>query len=174
MKAKDVVGHGSGWVVKGKWLIDNTKPTLGSLTPASVSTKAGAAQTFTAVYRDADGYANLKTVDLLVSLSSSVSNAIWVRYNRSEKLLYLASNAGTFSTAGCTPGSAVTRSNAQGTLNCQQTTVSGSGDNLTVKWKITPKSAFASATPKKVWMNAVDNAGLTPGKVLKGSWTISH
>jgi hypothetical protein len=55
-------------------------PTLSTLTPSNITTEAGTAKTFTAVYSDPDGYANLKTVDLLVSTSGwSIVNAIRLR-----------------------------------------------------------------------------------------------
>ena len=173
MIARDNTGVTSGWEEKGSWTIDATPPTLGSLIPSNASTKAGIAETLTAVYGDADGYANLKIIELLVGPAGSWANAIRVSYNASSKKLYLATDSGTFSSIGCAPGIAGTLANSQGTLNCQKTTVSGFDNKLTIKWNIIPKVAFASTTPKKVWMTATDNAGLTTGQILKGSWTIN-
>ncbi len=51
--------------------------------------------------------------------------------------------------------------NTQGSLDCAKTTVSGSGNNLTVKWNITPKAAFASTTPKNLYMRDIDNSNTT-------------
>jgi hypothetical protein len=147
-------------------------PTLGALSPSSSSSNAGAAKIFVAGYRDLDGYTDLKTVDFLAGPSNG-SNAIWVRYDRSLGKLFLAGDGGSFSGAGCTPGVAGTLTNSQGSLRCLQTTVSGSGNVLTVKWNIVPKAAFASGTPKELRMTATDDAGYSSGSMVKGDWTVN-
>jgi hypothetical protein len=151
-----------------------TPPTLVSLTPSEVSSVAGAAQTFTAVYGDPAGYTSLKAVDIAASSTGSGANAIWARYDRGANTLHLFNNAGTaFISASCAPGSPVILQNARGILNCQQTSVTGSGNNLTVNWSITPKiSAFPSTTAVQVLMFASDAAGLAAGPTTMGSWTI--
>ena len=164
--------HYHVWPVRGGFV--NSKPTIGTLTPSSVTTSGGAGQTFTAVYKDANGYADLKTVDFLVSPTGSGANAIWARYITATNELRLYNDAGAkLLAAHCTPGVAGTLQNSQGKINCGATTVTGSGKNLTVKWRVIPKAGFVDAlTPKKLKMKAVDNAGATYGWKVKGSWLI--
>jgi hypothetical protein len=155
-------------------LLANNKPTLGSLTPSTATSRAGAGKTFTAVYKDADGYDDLKTVDFLVSPTGSGANAIWARYNRATNKLMLYNDTGTALLRGrCTPGVAGTLQNGQGKIICGATTVTTSGNNLTVKWRIVPKISFSSPTAKKLKMKAVDNSNATSGWKVKGSWTIN-
>jgi hypothetical protein len=51
--------------------------------------------------------------------------------------------------------------------------VSGSGNDLTINWNITPKAAFASATARNLYMYVRDMSNVTAGWVDKGDWTIT-
>lgn len=172
---QEVAASGS-WSASGSKaiVIDTTVPTLGIITPTPVTTEQGRGQTFTASYGDKDGYANLKYVELQVGTTANGSNAIWVRYTAATNKLNLFNNeAIALLAATCTPGNTGTISNSQGTLNCLKTTVESSGNDITVNWKITPKTAFAGATAKNLKMRATDKSGLTTGLIKKGSWTIT-
>jgi List-Bact-rpt repeat protein len=168
--ARDAAAATSGFVLKGTWLIDTT-PTVGTLTPSTVTSASGVAQSFNAVYSDADSATNLKTVELRVG--GTAANAIYARYDRTLNLLYLFNDAGTaVLPTGCAPGSAGTIANTQGILDCAATTVTAIGTSVTVAWNLTPKPAFVSTTPRGVWLIARDAASLTSGWVLKGTWKI--
>lgn len=153
----------------------NNKPAIGSLTPSQTASAAGVAQTFTAAYRDADGYADLQTVDFMVSPAGTGANAIWARYFVAANKLRLYNDAGTALLATkCTPGIAGMLQNSQGGINCQGTRVTGTGYALKVRWSITPNADFADAsTPKQLKLKAADKAGVTSGWKVKGSWTIN-
>jgi hypothetical protein len=128
-----------------------------------------------AVYSDADGYRDLKTVDILVSATGGAENSIWVRYDRMTDRIYLYNDAGKgFVKASCRPGTSGVLQNSQGMINCGSTLVSGMDNSLTVAWRILPKAAFAdSSTPKKIKAKAVDKSGVTSGWDVKGRWTIT-
>lgn len=156
-----------------KYSLHNHKPAIGTLMPSSKTSTAGVAQTFTATYNDADGYSDLKTVDFQVSPTGTGANAIWVRYNSETNKLNLYNNAGTaFVSGSCTPGTAGTLQNSQGKIICSATTVTKTKNKVVVKWRIIPKSAFASATAKKIRMTARDQSNARSGWVNKGNWTI--
>ena len=125
----------TGPVVMGSWTIlaTNTPPSLGSLAPDTLTSPPDVAQTFAASYRDPDGYANIKKVDLRISRTGGGTKAIWVTYDRNKDQLSIYNNAGTAVLQSCTPGSAAILQNSQGKLDCQQTTVTGLGDDLTVR-----------------------------------------
>jgi hypothetical protein len=171
VKYQDAAGNFSIISTDGITL-DTTTPQVVSLSPTPMTTVKGKTQKFTAVYSDPDGFANLKTVDLLVSTDGGAANSIWVRYDRVKNKLYLFDDAGAEVKGGCAPKGAAKIENTQGILNCAQTTVGKSGNNVTVNWSITPKEAFASATAKKMFMQAGDISGLALGWVEKGAWTI--
>ncbi|OGR05580.1 MAG: hypothetical protein A2511_04685 [Deltaproteobacteria bacterium RIFOXYD12_FULL_50_9] len=136
---------------------------------------AAVEQTFTAIYSDADGYANLKSVNLLVvPVGGGTVNAILARYDRNENIITLANDSGVMpTTGGCAPGSTGILENSQGSINCQLTTVSGSGSDLTVTWKIPQKNTYAGSAAKPLKMRATDNSGVISGWSNKGSWTIT-
>ena len=105
-----------GWTDKGDWTIKatNVAPTLGSVTPAALTSAPAAAQTFSAVYSDADGYANLKHAYLLVNTTASGANGIYLLHDRTVNKLYLYNDAGTGYVGNCTPGVAGSLSNTPG------------------------------------------------------------
>jgi RHS repeat-associated protein len=173
VKAIDAAGNTDATPAIYIWTIDLTVPSLGAVTPTPITTEQGKAQIFTAIYSDTDGYANLKTVELLVNTTLTVSNGIRASYNRTTNLLTLYNNAGGAAQGTCTPGSVgITISNTQGTLNCQQTTITKAGNNITVKWSITPAAGFASTTTKKIFTKATDMAGNVAAWTQKATWKI--
>jgi C1A family cysteine protease len=173
--ARDYSNATSGWINKGSWTVlnPNKPPTLGTLNPSSVTSAAGSPQTFTAVYSDPDGFANLLTVDFLIGPSSGIK-AIWLRYDRSTNKISLYNDTGNAFVGSCTPATTGTLGNSQGTLDCSKTIVSFSGNNLTVNWRVTPKAAFASSTPKNILEIARDYANATSGWYIKGAWRINQ
>jgi hypothetical protein len=147
----------------------NVAPTLGALRPSVLVSAPAIARTFTAIYHDADGYADIKQAYLRVH---NEANGIYLRYDRTTNKLYLYNNAGTATVGSCMPGGAGTLTNKQGTLNCAATTVSGSENKLTIKWNIKPKAAFASATARNLYMFVRDMSNATAGWTDMGDWTI--
>ncbi len=72
---------------------------------------------------------------------------------------------------GYCPGSSSIIENSYAKLDCSKTTVSGSGNILTVKWMVTFKAASVGA--KKTYLLVKDNANVSSGWVQKGIWNIS-
>jgi len=151
-----------------------TNPTLGAVTPSTLTSAPGVAKTFRAVYTDTDGYASLRNLHFLVNATLDGANGIWLMYVRPANKLYLYNNAGTGFVGTCTPGVAGRLSNSQGTLLCGATTVSGSGNNLTISWSIRPKAAFARPTKRNIYLFARDKYNATAGWTDKGNWTIRN
>ncbi len=145
-------------------------PSAGTITPSSGASQPDAGVTFTATYRDADGWRNLQEVRLLINRSTSAAGAVYLRYVRSSNRLYLLNDRGTSWLGGFAPGSARILENRQGRLDVAGTTVSGSGQTLTVTWRISFKPAFAGRQyTAYLWAN--DNSRNT-GFVAKGNWTV--
>jgi len=174
--ARDFSNAEVGWKKKGNWTIKatNVAPSLGAVTPAVRTSGPAVAKTFSAVYSDADGYSNLKYAYLLVNTTLVGSHGIKLRHDRTVNKLYLYNDAGTGSVGNCTPGVAGSLSNSQGTLNCKATTVTGSGNNLTIKWNITPQAAFATTRKKNLYLFASDMSNVVVGWAEKGNWTINN
>ena len=111
-------------------------------------------------------------MDLLIGPETGVK-AIWASYDRTANKVYLYNDAGKASAGECIPGESGTISNAQGSIDCRQTTVTGSGSNMTVNWKITPKRSFAAPTAKKIWLLLRDKYNRNSGWALKGTWIVT-
>jgi hypothetical protein len=154
--------------------VNLSPPYVVSLNPSTSTVAKGTPATLTGAYGDGGGAANLKMVELKIGAASGAS-ALWVQYDQSANKLYLASDAGTFSeNSSCTPGTAgMALENSQGFLSCSST-VALAGNDLTVNWKVTAKSAFVSATPKNLNLRATNIGSLNSGWVKKGTLTVTE
>jgi hypothetical protein len=165
----DAVGkenNSSGWVKEGTWIPSSLgPPSVGSLSP---TTGSGSTQTFTAVYKDPDGLADLSDVVLLFNSSPKVSNGCAVIYVPGTNQLYLDNDAGTGLTAGVTPGSAALVSNSQCTLAGTGSSFSTSGDSLTLNVALTFSGTFVGL--KNGYLSAVGRTQ-SSGWIQKGAWT---
>jgi hypothetical protein len=156
----------SGWHQAGTW----TVPTAGL--PATVSSSpasgAGSAQTFALTFSDPNGYAAIKSTQILIGGSMSFGNACYLYYNRQANSLYLTNDAGTAWQSPVTLGQAGTLQNSQCSINPLSSSVAGSGNNLTLNLAVTFKPTFAGS--KSTYMEVYDGAG-DSGWQQKGTWT---
>jgi len=158
--------HTSGWVKEGVWIPSSLGPPLDvSISPSSGT---GLTQTFSAVYSDPDGLADLSDVVVLFNASLRVSNACAVVYIRQANQLYLYNDAGTGLSAGVTPGSSAQVSNSQCTLAASGSSLSSSGNDLTVNVALTFSGTFGGA--KNVYLYAVGKTQ-SSAWVQEGDWT---
>jgi hypothetical protein len=155
----------SGWLKLGTWGVSAGAPTVVSVTPNSGS---GTAQTFSAVYRDPNGAADLATVRLLFNGAVSGSHACYVLYYPATNLMYLENDGGTAQLAGIVPGSAGMASNSQCTLSGAGSSYSASGNTATLNVALT----FTSKLPENIYLYAAE-ANLTDsnsGWIKLGTW----
>jgi len=131
-------------------------------------TGAGSTQTFTAVYSDPDGLADLTDVVILFNSSLKVSSACEVIYVPETNQLYLDNDAGTGLTAGITPGSSASVSNSQCTLTGTESSFSTSGDSLTLNVALTFSGTFVGL--KNGYLHAVGKTQ-SSGWIQEGAWT---
>ena len=166
--AKGLSGQNSGWVLEGTWTPNPSAgpPAVVSLSPNSGS---GTPATFTAIYSDPNGAADLTLAMLLVNTSLSGAGACEVDYYPQGNLLYLRNDAGTAWLAALTPGVAGTVSNSQCTLNAGSSSVSAAGNNLTLNVALSFSSTFVSS--ENTYLCASGLSGQNSGWVLKGTWT---
>jgi Abnormal spindle-like microcephaly-assoc'd, ASPM-SPD-2-Hydin/Beta-propeller repeat len=139
-------------------------PTVVSIAPTS---GIGQTQTFTMVYSDPNGISDLSQVLVLFNTSTSLSSACAVVYKPGTNQLYLYNNAGTALTTGITPGSGSV-SNSQCTLTGSGSSVTTSGNNLTLNAALTFAGSYGGA--KSSYLEAVGNTQ-NSGWVLEGTWT---
>jgi hypothetical protein len=95
-------------------------------------------------------------------------NTCTVQYNRSAGTVSILNNAATAWTAG-TLGSG-TLSNSQCTVNLVTSSVSTSGNNLTLRLAITFNQAWSGT--KYTYMLATAQSGATSGWTRRGQWIV--
>ncbi len=100
--------------------------------------------TLTSLYRDANGRTDIKRCYLLLNDSLGQANAAFLWYDRGANRVYLKNDANTSWGTGYAPGVNITLENSQCYVYVGSTTVSGSGNDLTVNWRIALKDAFAA------------------------------
>jgi hypothetical protein len=142
----------------GTWTIPGPLATNTSVSPNS---GAGAAQTFTAVWTDTAGSADLTSAEFRItsggSAAASGCNVIWTSVPNTIKLL---DDSGV-------PGSAP--QNSQCTLDVTAARAIAAGNTLTLTLPITFKPSFTGS--KEIWMSA---GGVLAGSAWQklGSWTL--
>ncbi|MCX5697565.1 MAG: fibronectin type III domain-containing protein [Candidatus Omnitrophica bacterium] len=137
----------------------NSPPTVGSVSPSSSSCTVNGSINLTTTYSDADGWQDIQSAYLLVNTSTNGSNCFYGYYNRNTNQLYLGNDANSTWLGGFIPGSANSIENSYAKLDCSQTTVSGSGTTLTIKWSLILKDAFFGI--RNIYLYVADNSGAT-------------
>jgi hypothetical protein len=161
----------SGWQQMGAW----TVPAGGSLPPANVSASpssgSGSSQTFSYVFSDPYGAANISWVQMHFQTQLVANGACYLQYTRSTNTVVLINDAGTGNAGSIALGSSGTLSNSQCTFNSAGSSASVSGNNLTVNLALIFKPAFAGT--KNISMGAIDNTNIFSGWQQLGSWTVT-
>jgi hypothetical protein len=170
LNAQDTGGLWSNWQQRGTW----TVPIPGNLPPANVSVApssgSGSSQTFSFLFSDPNGYADLSTVYMALNATLTWPNACYTYYDRTANALWLLNDSANLWMGPVTPGIATTLQNSQCSLNGGGSSVLGSGNNLIVNLALTFKAAFAG--PKNVYLNAQDSGGLWSNWQQLGTWTV--
>ncbi|MEK7404286.1 MAG: hypothetical protein AAB225_04190, partial [Acidobacteriota bacterium] len=164
----DTGGQGTGWQQVGSWTAGGSRypPSVVSVAPSS---GGGVSQTFSFVYSDADGYADLSGAVILVNSYLGANNACYLGYSRTSNIIGLANDAVTAWDVR-TFGSAGVVENSQCALNLGASSASGSGNLLTLNLALTFKPAFAGA--KLVYTHTIDTGGQGTGWQQAGIWTV--
>jgi hypothetical protein len=166
LRAESVLGSTSGWVPKGQWEpVNNGSPLAVSVTPASGT---GLTQTFAAAYSDPNGTTDLNNVRIMLNSQVSGFNACYVFYYPGSNKMALIGDGNT-SLGAVVPGSSTQLSNSQCTLSGTGSSVTRSGNNLTLNVALTFNINFTGQ--KNVYIDAISNDSATSGFVLKGTWT---
>jgi len=149
----------------------NSVPAIGTISPSSGSSSTNQLTYFTTTFSDANGWQNIQYVYFIINTSTSYKNCFYGYYNQNTNKLYLRNNGNTAWLGGYVPGSANVIENSYAALDCSKTTITGSGNTLTVKWAVTFKSTFTGA--KKTYLYVKDDAKAYKGFLQKGTWTIN-
>ncbi|HYL78224.1 MAG TPA: hypothetical protein VEU96_28675, partial [Bryobacteraceae bacterium] len=140
-------------------------PVAVSVAPSSGS---GSAQTFTFTFSDANGASNIVSTQIVVGSQLATAGTCYLYYATKATMIYLATDVASFSD-GSTLGAAGTMQNSQCTLNPGASSVSLSGNTLTLTLVLSFKPAFTGA--KNVYME-VQTATQDSGWAQRGAWTV--
>ena len=154
----------SGWQQKGTWTVPVTVQAV-SVTPASGS---GTTQTFSLQFSDTAGATDLASASALVNSALTAVGSCEVDYYRASNTLRLLTDSGGQPSGSLTPGSG-SQQNSQCTLNAASSSVSISGNTLTLNLALTFQSVYSGA--QNLYMEAISPSGTAPWQ-QKGTWTV--
>lgn len=166
--ASDSSGANTGWRQLGTWTVPGTSaPSAVSVTPNSGSAMS---QTFAMLYSDTAGAASLQQLYVLIgsSLASEASSCVMF-YNPAANQINLLNDNVTAWLTG-TPGATTTLQNSQCAVSLSGTTVTRSGNNLTLNLAMSFTAPYAGT--KNVYLWASDSSGANTGWRQLGTWTV--
>jgi hypothetical protein len=150
---------------------NNSRPKLGSVTPASGGAPVGPTAYFTTTWSDPDGWENLKQCYFHIGASPALAGNVTLLYNAAKDKLWMLNDAGTSWTGGYAPRSLNVMDNSQARVYCADTKVRHLGNRLEVVWAIRFLSGFDGT--KKLGLKARDIYKVRAKAAWKGSWTIT-
>jgi hypothetical protein len=166
----------STWQALGTWEVPGSAslgPSVGGVSPTRSATTG---QTYTFTFTDTNGYADLAVVDVLTNNALNGIGACYVAFahtSATSGYLYLVDNAGDGGYAAGSPialPSSSTLSNSQCTINGAGSSVSASGNTLTLNLAITFSSSFAGN--QVFYLAARNNSSGNSGWQAVGSVTV--
>ncbi|MEO7142313.1 MAG: SBBP repeat-containing protein [Bryobacteraceae bacterium] len=165
---QDAQGHVSGWQQQGTWTIPSSAPSTEYARPASGS---GSAQIFSGVYFAPGGASTLGAVYVLFNNVVSDVNSCMVQYNVQTNVLSLVNDAGSGYLPGITPGGAGIAQNSRCVLSATGSSVSISGDYLTLNLSMNFLPLFSGTW--QIMLYDQDTSGRTSGWQSRGAWTVT-
>ncbi len=139
-------------------------PAAVSVTPNS---GGGSSQTFAFEFFDPNGAGHVGSAQMDISATLAATGACYLYYARSANAIYLATDAGAWP-APLTIGVPGTTQNSQCSLDAGASSVTMSGNFLTLSLALSFKAGFVGA--KNIYME-VQNGTQDSGWVQRGSWT---
>ncbi len=146
-----------------------TEHTVGSLS-VTPNSGAGISRTFQFQASDTAGYADIAAMEMIIG--SGTGPACYVRWERASNRLWLAGDDANSFTGPVTTGTDATLANSQCSLSAASTTVSGSGNTLTVTVPLTFSGSFGGG--KLIYLWGASAGGLSTGYQQVGRWTVPH
>jgi subtilisin family serine protease len=176
VRARDAAGGDSGYqeYAGASWTVTaNAAPVLAGVTPASGTTApasgtSGPFRTMIAAYEDGNGALNLGFLFLTIN-ANDPARKLQAVYSLLNNRLSLLADDGVTLLGSSAPGSNNVISNSRGSLNCAGTSISITGNRLTVLWSVGATSTLAGANT--VSLRARDRGGLDTGFVLQSGVT---
>ncbi|GAB4506496.1 MAG: hypothetical protein Kow00123_06340 [Anaerolineales bacterium] len=152
--ATDESNSDTGWVEKG-WRRVNMWPGTGGATPSSNVQAIGTTYAYTTTYTDPEQWSDLKYVYLnIASTPAGATQCLYARYDANTNQIRIKNDSGSW-IGPITPGAAQDLQNSWVILHGAGTSVTKTGDMLTITWSLEFKSTLAGTT-KNVYLYAQD------------------
>lgn len=113
----------------------NYAPSTGSVSPSTGTSCVNQAKTFTMTYSDPNDWRDLRWASAWL-ISSNGRPAVRMMYNRSTNRMHVLSQDGSKWLGGYAPGSSHTVAAGHATVKMADSTISDSGNTLTVRWTV--------------------------------------
>jgi hypothetical protein len=136
------------------------------VTPSSGS---GTSKTFALLSSDGNGAQDIAKTYVMINSSLAYAGSCAAYYDNVSNSVFLIQDSGSAWFGPLTLGQAGTLQNSQCTLNVGASSVSKSGNNLTLNLALTFKPAFVGT--KNVFMYVSDREALVSGWKTAGTWT---
>jgi hypothetical protein len=157
-----------GWVQSGTWTVPGGAPSQPSAVSVTPNSGSGSPQTFSFAYTDPAGAADIASTQIVINSTLSGTGSCYLFYVQGPNVLFLASDAGVWQ-GPLTPGVSGTLQNSQCTLNAGTSSVTPSGNNLTLNLSVSFAPAFAGG--KNVYAE-VRSGTVDIGWAQLGIWTV--
>ncbi len=154
---------------------NNADPQTGTASPTGGVFQSGAPQTITTTFSDADGVADLDQVYLMIGLTESQKNTIYLRYDPDTNRVYLrnADDSAWMPSGGLLAGAVGTAENTLVILDAQQCSATTDGNTLTVNWGLNFKAPMVG-TVYTQYLKAGDEMGAFDGWDAAGLFGIGQ
>lgn len=136
---------------------------------ASPPGASGHRQVFTFTWSDPQGYASIGSLQVKFTNTQSTANSCWMRFDQAASTIYLRNNAGT-EMAAAPLGAGAAVQNSQCAVYPAETTISGSGNQLTLVLSMGFFTSYSGA--QSIWMEANNGADSGWGNA-KGTYTVN-
>ena len=167
MNVSDTGGMSAGWKNMGSWNT-GTGSTVPSIVSASPLGGSGNAQTFSFVYSDTGGAGLITTAYVVFNSALTSINGCYLLYNNSAQTITMYDDSGYNLLTPVTVGQAGSVGNSRCSVNAGSSSVTPSGNNLTLSLAMTFTSSFSGQ--QSVYTYVSDSNGLSAGWKNMGSW----
>jgi hypothetical protein len=166
--AQSATGTGSGWQQLGTWTVTAASqgPQAVSVTPSSGS---GTSQTFTFVYTDGNGAADLASAQVIVNATQSGASSCYVWVTPGTGAVWLANDTGASWPGPLTLSTSGTLQNSQCAVNVGESSAALSGNTYTLNLAISFQAGFTGT--KNIYSYATSLPGLNSNWQTVGTWT---
>ncbi|MFA4889365.1 MAG: SpvB/TcaC N-terminal domain-containing protein [Candidatus Omnitrophota bacterium] len=140
---------------------EDTKPTVGGVSPQFGTSKVGVPITFSATFTHPNGWQHIKAAYFIISTNFEQKYCPYFYFDLKENKLYIRNDAGTSWLGGYPSGNINRIENSYAQIDCYGTNFQGQGNTLTVNWRITFKKDFAAPWNNNLFLYAVDDSGVS-------------